>query len=111
MLLGSGRAWGSEPPLPQTLTHTPLHTHTHTPTHPQPLYNRLLTGLTSPDTAPSAARAIRDVCLACGALMGEPALGLYDQLLAARCVMCDGLTTDAFEWMVTSCWQLGMECV
>jgi hypothetical protein len=44
----------------------------------------LLQGFACPETATSSAISIRDVCVSCGHLMGEPALALYDQLVAAR---------------------------
>lgn len=49
----------------------------------QSLYQYLLSGMSAPETASSAAISIRDILMACGHLLGEPALQLYEELLTA----------------------------
>ncbi|CAN0178884.1 unnamed protein product, partial [Phaeothamnion confervicola] len=54
------------------------------PEHLRQMFGFLLAGFGTPECAAAAATAIKNVCQACGAQMGEPVLDLYDQLLARR---------------------------
>ncbi|KAG5187740.1 armadillo-type protein [Tribonema minus] len=49
-----------------------------------PMFNYLMGGFQTRDCAAAAATAIKQVCHNCAALMGEPALALYDHLQAAK---------------------------